>query len=57
VPLNNLGLVKFAKQERTKAEAYLMRAYQISHKYQSASHDVTGYIASNLERVQKGTSL
>lgn len=57
VPLNNLGLVKFAKQERTKAEAYLMRAYQISRKYQSAGHDVTGYIASNLERVQKGTSL
>ena len=57
VPLNNLGLVKYAKQERTKAEAFLMRAYQISRKYQSSGHDVTGYIASNLERVQKGTSL
>ena len=53
IPLNNLGLVAFAVGENTKAEAYLSKAYQISRKYQGDDHDVTGYIASNLQRIIK----
>ena len=52
VPLNNLALTHVGLRERTKAEAYLIRAYQISRKYQGEHNDVTGYIASNLQRVR-----
>lgn len=53
IPLNNLALVHIALGERTIAEAYLTKAYDIAKKYQGTNNPITEYIAENLNYLER----